>query len=44
LKQEDLGHQVITQQKEGKAKYELHRSLKPKYEKRQTKPVQRLKY
>lgn len=44
LKREDLGHQVITQQKEGKARYDLHRSLKPKYEKRQSKPVQRLKY
>jgi transposase InsO family protein len=44
LRREDLGHKVETKQKEGKAQYQLHRSLQPMHAKREPKPVKRLLY
>jgi transposase InsO family protein len=44
LRKEDLGHKVVTEQKEGKASFQLHRSLQPRFAKRQSKITQRLKY
>jgi hypothetical protein len=44
LRRENLGHEIVVQQKEGKAGYQVHRALQPAQAKRAHKPVQRLTY